>query len=71
MGKSVSDLLEINLMLKEFGLYRPGEPATTAAIMAVPLFETIEDLEAGPEIMRAYFALPRSPRSSGRGAIRK
>ena len=57
MGKSVSDLLEINLMLKEFGLYRPGEPAT-AAIMAVPLFETIEDLEAGPEIMRAYFALP-------------
>ncbi len=57
MGKSVSDLLEINLMLKEFGLYRPGEPAT-AAIMAVPLFETIEDLEAGPAIMRAYFALP-------------
>ncbi|WP_312487382.1 phosphoenolpyruvate carboxylase [Sphingomonas sp.] len=57
MGKSVSDLLEINLMLKEFGLYRPGEPAT-AAIMAVPLFETIEDLEAGPEIMRAYFDLP-------------
>ena len=57
MGKSVSDLLEINLMLKEFGLYRPGEPAT-AAIMAVPLFETIEDLEAGPEIMRAYFGLP-------------
>ncbi|OMJ32569.1 phosphoenolpyruvate carboxylase [Sphingomonas sp. Sph1(2015)] len=57
MGKSVSDLLEINLMLKEFGLYRPGAPAT-AAIMAVPLFETIEDLEAGPEIMRAYFALP-------------
>ena len=57
MGKSVSDLLEINLMLKEFGLYRPGKPAT-AAIMAVPLFETIEDLEAGPEIMRAYFGLP-------------
>ncbi|WP_342658175.1 phosphoenolpyruvate carboxylase [Sphingomonas sp. NY01] len=57
MGKSVSDLLEINLLLKEVGLYRPGaEPG--AAIMAVPLFETIEDLEAGPDIMRAYFALP-------------
>ncbi|WP_298090215.1 phosphoenolpyruvate carboxylase [uncultured Sphingomonas sp.] len=57
MGKSVSDLLEINLLLKEVGLYRPGaEPS--AAIMAVPLFETIEDLEAGPAIMRAYFALP-------------
>jgi phosphoenolpyruvate carboxylase len=61
MGKSVSDLLEINLMLKEVGLYRPGtgpgDPAT-AAVMAVPLFETIEDLEAGPAIMAAYLALP-------------
>jgi phosphoenolpyruvate carboxylase len=26
--------------------------------MVVPLFETIEDLEAAPEIMRAFFALP-------------
>ncbi|WP_374942953.1 phosphoenolpyruvate carboxylase [Sphingomonas sp.] len=57
MGKSVSDLLEIHLLLKEAGLYRPGDPAT-CAIMAVPLFETIEDLEAGPAIMAAYFALP-------------
>ncbi|MDB5696834.1 MAG: phosphoenolpyruvate carboxylase [Sphingomonas bacterium] len=57
MGKSVSDLLEVNLLLKEAGLYRPGaEP--TAAIMAVPLFETIEDLEAAPGIMAAWFALP-------------
>ncbi len=57
MGKSVSDLLEIHLLLKEVGLYRPGDPAT-CPIMAVPLFETIEDLEAGPGIMQAYFALP-------------
>ncbi|WP_267379868.1 MULTISPECIES: phosphoenolpyruvate carboxylase [unclassified Sphingomonas] len=57
MAKSVSDLLEINLLLKEFGLYRPGDPAS-AAIMAVPLFETIEDLEAAPEVMAAWFALP-------------
>ncbi|WP_375288180.1 phosphoenolpyruvate carboxylase [Sphingomonas sp.] len=57
MAKSVSDLLEVHLLLKEVGLYRPGEPAT-AAIMAVPLFETIEDLEAAPAIMRDWFALP-------------
>jgi phosphoenolpyruvate carboxylase len=57
MAKSVSDLLEVNLLLKEAGLYRPGElPA--AAIMAVPLFETIEDLQAAPAIMRDWFALP-------------
>jgi phosphoenolpyruvate carboxylase len=57
MAQSVSDLLEINLLLKEVGLYRPGTPAT-AAIMAVPLFETIGDLEAAPTIMAAWFALP-------------
>ncbi len=57
MTKSVSDLLEVNLMLKEAGLYRPGD-APTAAIMAVPLFETIEDLDAAPDIMRAWLAMP-------------
>ena len=57
MCKSVSDLLEVQLLLKEAGLYRPGEPP---AIMAVPLFETIGDLEAAPEIMREWFALPHT-----------
>ncbi|WP_174297705.1 phosphoenolpyruvate carboxylase, partial [Sphingomonas bacterium] len=60
MAKSVSDLLEVNLMLKEAGLYRAprqGGPATVA-VMAVPLFETIEDLEAAPAIMADWFALP-------------
>ena len=57
MAQSVSDLLEVHVLLKEAGLYIPGEPAQ-AHIMAVPLFETIGDLEAGPDIMRAWFALP-------------
>ena len=54
---TVSDLLEVKILLKEAGLYRPvGEPSCD--IMVVPLFETIEDLERGPEVMSAYFALP-------------
>jgi phosphoenolpyruvate carboxylase len=57
MAQSVSDLLEVHLLLKEVGLYRPGEPPE-CAIMAVPLFETIGDLEAAPGIMRDWFALP-------------
>ncbi|WP_085809931.1 phosphoenolpyruvate carboxylase [Sphingomonas sp. TZW2008] len=57
MCKSVSDLLEVHLLLKEVGLYVPGDPAT-ATVMAVPLFETIEDLEAAPNIMTDWFALP-------------
>ena len=52
---SVSDLLEVYILLKEAGLYRPGE---TGGIMVVPLFETIGDLEAAPRIIRAFFALP-------------
>ncbi|NNM77416.1 phosphoenolpyruvate carboxylase [Sphingomonas sp. ID1715] len=55
MCKSVSDLLEVQLLLKEAGLYRPG---AAPAIMAVPLFETIGDLEAAPAIMRDWLALP-------------
>jgi phosphoenolpyruvate carboxylase len=54
---SVSDMLELWVLLKEVGLYRPGSPPA-ASIMVVPLFETIADLEAAPDIMRAYFAIP-------------
>ena len=60
-AESVSDLLEVNVMLKEAGLYRPpleqGD-APAAAIMAVPLFETIGDLENAPDVMTAFFGLP-------------
>ncbi len=55
--ESVSDLLEVNVLLKEAGLYRvQGAPA--AAIMAVPLFETIGDLRRSAEIMRSWLQLP-------------
>jgi len=59
--ESVSDLLEVNVLLKEAGLYRArgmeqGSPA--AAIMAVPLFETIGDLRRSADIMRSWLQLP-------------
>jgi phosphoenolpyruvate carboxylase len=60
-SESVSDLLEVHTLLKEAGLYRPAAgdgAASQAAIMAVPLFETIGDLENAPGVMTAYFALP-------------
>ena len=54
---SVSDLLEVNILLKEAGLCRAaGTPH--AAIMAVPLFETIGDLENSAGVMTAWLALP-------------
>jgi phosphoenolpyruvate carboxylase len=56
-AESVSDMLEVHVLLKESGLYRPGDPPR-AAIMAVPLFETIGDLQNAPDVMRNWFALP-------------
>jgi len=52
--QSVSDLLEVAVLLKEAGLLR-GE---RLAVNIVPLFETIEDLANGGAIMHAAFALP-------------
>ncbi|HEY1751224.1 MAG TPA: phosphoenolpyruvate carboxylase, partial [Caulobacteraceae bacterium] len=63
--QSVSDLLEVYLLLKEVGLYSPphegegdaGHPPSTQ-IFAEPLFETIGDLRAAPETFKAYLGLP-------------
>ncbi len=54
---SVSDLLEVYLLLKEVGLFTPG-PTPRTQIFAEPLFETIGDLRAAPETLKAYLALP-------------
>ena len=57
--QSVSDMLEVYVMLKQAGLYRVAEDGTpSATIMSVPLFETIADLQSAPETMRAFFAIP-------------
>ncbi len=57
MAQSVSDLLEVHILLKEAGLYIPGEEPQ-AHVMAIPLFETIADLEGAPAIMEAWLGLP-------------
>jgi len=57
--ESVSDLLEVNVLLKEAGLYRSREPRSTA-IMAVPLFETIGDLQRAPQVMQRWLDLPET-----------
>jgi phosphoenolpyruvate carboxylase len=54
---SVSDLLEVYVLLKEVGLFTPGPPPH-AAVFAEPLFETIEDLRAAPQTMGRYLKLP-------------
>jgi len=57
--ETVSDLLEVLLLLKETGLMRGElhEHAVTDLIV-VPLFETIGDLRNAAPIMREFYALP-------------
>ena len=57
--ESVSDLLEVLVLLKEAGLVRGtlDDGAVTALIVS-PLFETIGDLRSAATIMREYYALP-------------
>jgi phosphoenolpyruvate carboxylase len=54
---AVSDLLEVYVLLKEVGLYAPGDP-TRSPILVAPLFETIADLQAAAATMRTFLALP-------------
>lgn len=52
MTDGVSDLLEVELLMKLAGAARP----------IAPLFETLDDLNRAPEILREYFQLPGRPR---------
>src|SRR5215475_6830516 len=54
MCKGVSDMLEVALLLKEAGIIHPSG---RSAINIVPLFETIEDLQASSGIMDRMLSL--------------
>ncbi len=54
--ESVSDILEVAVLLKEAGLMRPRQQQLDLTI--VPLFETIDDLRNCPRIMDRLLSLP-------------
>lgn len=59
MTQGTSDMLEVALLAKEVGLYRREIDGTmTCTLQSVPLFETIDDLHAAPQIVSELFALP-------------
>ena len=55
--ETVSDFLETLALMKEAGLFTPGDKPH-AALRVIPLFETIGDLRASAEVMGAYLDLP-------------
>lgn len=58
--ETLSDLLEVLVLQQETGLIAPtiNSPRPADGLMVVPLFETIPDLERGPDIMDKWLSMP-------------
>ncbi|WP_413374725.1 phosphoenolpyruvate carboxylase [Alkalihalobacillus sp. 1P02AB] len=58
MTQSSSDLLEVLVLAKEAGIYRlHADGKVESGLHVAPLLETIDDLIAGPKIMKTLFDL--------------
>lgn len=57
--ESVSDMLEVAVLLREVGLFRPGthDGLPSCACGIVPMFETIPDLQGASATIRAVFEI--------------
>jgi phosphoenolpyruvate carboxylase len=68
MTRSVSDVLGAYLLAKHAGLFADTAGTESCTLPIVPLFETIEDLQRAPAIMRELLSVPlvrRSVRAQG------
>jgi phosphoenolpyruvate carboxylase len=63
MTRGVADLFAVYLFAREVGLWRETPDGPASEIHVVPLFETIEDLEAAPAIVAEYLQHPFVQRS--------
>ena len=57
MTKSAADILGLYLLAKYCGLFSGDTSSDSCRLRIVPLFETIDDLRAGPGIMQELFAI--------------
>jgi phosphoenolpyruvate carboxylase len=58
MTRRLSDLLAVYLLAREAGLLRSFPEGIVCLLPVVPLFETIEDLDGGPQMLRAFLSQP-------------
>jgi phosphoenolpyruvate carboxylase len=63
MTRRLSDLLIVYVLAREAGLTRQLPEGLVCVLPVVPLFETLDDLEAGPGILRAFLEEPITRRS--------
>ncbi len=65
MTRGVSDLLAVYVLARESGLLQETPEGFACVLPVVPLFETGEDLRAGPAIMERFLDHPISKASVG------
>lgn len=63
MTRSLSDLLVVYALCREAGLMELTDDGMACKVPVVPLLETIEDLEQGPEILEKFLSHPVTRRS--------
>lgn len=63
MTRDLSDLLAVYLLAREAGLLTTTPDGLVCLLPVVPLFETVDDLERSPDILRAFLADPLTQRS--------
>lgn len=63
MTRSAADLLAVYLLAREAGLLVHTPEGLACELAVTPLFETIQDLERSPAILRDYLAHPMTRRS--------
>ncbi len=72
MTRSVNDVLGAFLLAKVGGLFADQAAVERCSLPIVPLFETIDDLQRAPTIMRELLAIPVVRRSvSGQGGVQE
>jgi phosphoenolpyruvate carboxylase len=63
MTRNADDLFAVYLFAREAGLMRQGPDGPWLPLTVVPLLETIDDLDHGPDILSAYLDAPIVQRS--------
>ncbi len=63
MTRSLSDLLSVYILAREAGLTIHTSEGIVCKLPVVPLFETIEDLQASPKILKSFLEHPFTRKS--------
>ena len=66
MKRTLSDLLGVYLLAREAGLMELTPDGLVCPLQVVPLFETMDDLDRSPGILKAYLEHPLTLRSTGK-----